>query len=378
MNTSFCSLWDSYKGLSQSYYDIDIKSEDLFGEDAKRKCYDFIHDHFVHGCKESVFDISFLKEHQTEGKHLHTVALYLMGLLMRNVFFPKIKDDLCEKGINAADWYAEREFMYTWYLTCLYHDAASCVEEIKGNQLPCCKDCIFKMKTPYSHKPLFANSPVRRFSKALAKNYCRYRMSDGKQDHGIYGGILLFDRLVKNFKEETSGHDWASEPEFKDIGRSWRLEHLDHYAYVADAIICHNMWTVQASDTEGVNKYKENHLDALIIKKCEDKLSPEKYPLHFMLCLLDTIEPVKRFSKLSARKVLKNVSIEIVESEDMNGIRIAWSDEIKQQPEFWTWMKNISSMKDWMQVNVSPCRREGEWCSVTIDFRKIRCVAGGM
>jgi hypothetical protein len=125
------------------------------------------------------------------------------------------------------------------------------------------------------------------------------------------------------------------------------------------------MWTVNESDEAGVAKYHDLGLDKLIISKEEDKLSIDDYPLNFMLCLLDSIEPVKRFKKLSAREVLENVSIEAENGE----ITIAWTDKMKKQADFWDWMKNISTMKDWMQVDVSSCEREGEWCYVTVTIR---------
>lgn len=352
-----------------SYYDIPIIPDDLFScaaDNSRRGCKSFIDMHFLKGSKESVLDVEFRRQYEANGKHEHTVALYLLGSLFKDEFFPEIRRNLCELEINNTGWYNEHDFLYTWYLTCLYHDVASCVEDLDGQTFPCCDRCPFKNRRSYSSSRTLVTRRFSRFSESTIKSYCHYRIFSGKLDHGIYGGMLLFDKLAKNFLNKTQGHPWEIQPELQSEGLSWRLEHLNHFAYAAAAIVCHNMWTVQTQDTESVEMYRAYHLDELIIQSDDDKLSLKNYPLQFMLCLLDTIEPVKRFGELMVREVLENVSIEPVGG---NKVKIAWTDTIKQQPEFLTWMKNISDIKNWMLVNVSDCKQEGEWYYVTIDFR---------
>lgn len=350
-----------------SYYSVEIIPANLFsisGDEAHANCEKFISDHFLFGSKESVLDTPFRAKYKDRGKHEHTVSLYLIGLLFQGLFLPMIKEDLKAIGINDADWYRDRDFMYTWYLSCLYHDAASCVEKIEDQIFPCCNYCIVRGAMPYTGRTIF-NRKRSRYSMETIKKYCHYRICGGARDHGIHGGTLLYKKLTQNFRQKTRYHSWSDEPVCTIGELEWRREHLDHFRYIADAIICHNMWTVQETDTKGVENYKKYHLDELIVHSDADKLSIKEYPLQFMLCLLDTIEPVKRFEQLTARGVLENISIEPSGSR----IRIAWTEKIKQQPEFWKWMENISNMKNWMQVDVSPCRQEGEWCYVTIDIR---------
>lgn len=376
---NFISLFNQYKNQYKkgwkSYYGIQIDPSRLFSDDSDKShdnCREFIRRHFEKGRKIGVFDVDFLTEYEENGKHEHTVSLYLLGVLLKNIFFPKIESDLCRLGINNAKWYAENDFMYTWYITCLYHDAASCVEKISEQERSSCNNCILHMKNPYSYEPQVAAEKIVRASKELIKNYCHYRMSNGNKDHGLYGGILLFDRLVKNFEEKTKSYSWEKETVYMIDGVSWRREHLDHFAYISDAIICHNMWTVQSTNEEEVKKYKRYKLDELIIdpKSLKDqRLSLAEYPLHFMLCLLDTIEPVKRFNMLTAREVLENISVELEKGNDgKNKMQVAWKEKIKMQSNFEIWMKNIASMSEWMKVEVSSCNKEGDWCYITIKF----------
>jgi len=351
-----------------SYYDIDIDIETLFQfneEYTYVACKNFIEDHFTKGCKKGVFDIDFRNDYINLGKHTHTASLYLLGILFKPLFFERIVKDLNERRINIGNWYTENDFLYTWYLTCLYHDVASCVEDFDGEDV-ICDDSIFNKENPYLKGENDIAQQKTRFSESTIKKYYQYRKKSNKQEHGIYGGYLLYDRLVNNFLQQTRGHDWDKEPILCKNNLNWQKEHLNHFAYVADAIICHNIWTVLPNNETGVENYKKYHLEELIMDSQEKLLSIEEYPLHFMLCLFDSIEPVKRFSKLTAREVLENISIKLINVDE---VKIGWNDRIKCEQDFWSWMKNISSMKDWMKVDISACKQEDNWCYLVIKFR---------
>ena len=352
------SLYSSFLKIKNSYYGIPIDADELF--EKAENCRLFINEHFKEGGKQQALNLPFSDEYICDGKHFHTVSLYLLGLHLQKLFQQKIASNLKRKIPALGKWYDDcYEYKYSWFLSCLYHDTASCVEAISDpNNTSCCNNCIDRYRFP--------PAKYRRFKRKTVKNYCRYRKDNKAQDHGIFGGCMLYDRLCRNFKRKTSGHNWEENPVCMKDGLAWRREHLDHFAYVADAIICHNMWTAQGDDEKAVKRYKSYGLDELIIYSDEDKLSIDQYPLQFMLCLLDTIEPVKRFSSLPARTVLENISIDPLEN---NGIRISWKECIKREANFWTWMKGISTLGDWMYVDVSNCHQTEEWCYVEISFR---------
>lgn len=68
-----------------------------------------------------------------------------------------------------------------------------------------------------------------------------------------------------------------------------------------------------------------------------------------MLCLLDTIEPTKRFmNPLSPREVLESIGMEYAD----RCLSISWKDEIGQQREFFKWYDGIVNMKEWMHVDI--------------------------
>ena len=383
---SNCSLYGAYCDKASrewsSYYEIHILPRNLFQEnqeDTLEKCRDFVKSHYETGNKAEAMNFPFEREYEHSDRHVHMVSLYLLGLYLRNSFCESVRDEFFRNIRGDRSWY---DFEYTWFLTCLYHDTASCVEKksIPANpsewqkNLKYYMDALALRNSPYtvaSGANSFCKKTIRfRGSDELAKSYFYYRANQGSYDHGIIGGYLLYNRLLENFEKKTAEHDWSKEPykEDKNSGGHflwWRKNHPDHYAYIADAIICHNMWTTSVEDTKKAAEYRGYGLNGLIINEKSERLSRERFPLQFMLCLLDTIEPVKRFSKLSAKEILENISIEMI---NRNQIKVGWSARIKQEPEFWLWMKNISDLKGWMQVNVSICRQESEWCYITIDI----------
>lgn len=358
------NLFDSFKEIEDSYYSIAIEPEKLFPvQNNMNKCCAFIRSHFQHGRKAKALDFPFENEYIENGKHQHTVALYLLGLHLKERFEEGIKADLQKKITGLNKWY---DFKYTWYLTSLYHDAASCAENTSRTpELHLWMDENDIWCTPYEYCPCKHGVSLTRFDFKLIANYYRYRAEACQvQEHGITGGLLLFDKLKKNFdkKTEEKQWNWSKHNEHHDNGLSWRRTHLDHFAYIADAIICHNLWMAHDKDVQKV--YREHGLEPLIITDKNSRLSRVDYPLQYMLCLLDTIEPVKRFNDLSPREVLENVSIQMPSSE----IEIRWTDRIKQSSGFHKWLDNIYEMNQWLGVTVSPCHREGDLCYVKISF----------
>lgn len=82
--------------------------------------------------------------------------------------------------------------------------------------------------------------------------------------------------------------------------------------------------------------YEEYGLNPLIVgRNGKNKLSIAEYPLQFILCLLDTIEPVKRFQELNPQDVLKLINVEF----QNNGLKIEWDPELEKQEQFKDWKK---------------------------------------
>jgi len=249
------------------------------------------------------------------------------------------------------------DFRYTWFLTCLYHDTASVIEkeEWKVGSPADLNFYLGKHDIQYNVFNHIWDNPFYKpftYSEDVIKNYFRYRVEYGHSiDHGIIGGYLLYDRLVKNynnaFKEALKSKKATTYESFEYQNLSWRIEHLSHFAIIADAIIAHNIWRSSGSK-ETKKLYRDYGLDSLIGNK--EKLKKENNPLVFFLGLFDTIEPIKFFGQPD---ILKEISI----SNDDKIIIINFLSEIERKD---AWVNKIKTLSEWLNVNVDVDVKESE------------------
>ena len=160
INASNTNLFNRYSNLAcNSYYGIPIEPENLFEQGREQDhCEAFIRTHFEKGCKGEALNFreTWEKRYKAERKHVHAVSLYIMGVCFKDMICKKIKTKMKEiLGDEVTSWY---EFRYTWFLTCLFHDAASCIEVgwEEGNQgdLQSAIRMLGIQKTPYTYRPI--------------------------------------------------------------------------------------------------------------------------------------------------------------------------------------------------------------------------------
>ena len=337
---------------------------------------EFISEYFAAGRKLKAFDLGFENEFNINGKHQHTVALYFLGLKLKDIIENQLEQFLEKnvkniKGTNGSDsWY---NFLYTWFLTCLYHDTASVIEksEYKNQPIDFFLGANNVSHNVFYHKPILPYTELFTYSEGLVRNYFDYCISHClKVDHGILGGILLFDRLRKNYdnawRDYSLSEDYKLEHsyeyfEYKE--RKWRIEHLDHFAIIADSVIAHNIWF--SADKK---LYEHYGLTPLIISR-SNKIESEKRPLLFFLGLLDTMEPVKFFTsdencQITPLDTLKNIDIALV---GCNEIVIKIKEGFVCSNLRKKWFEKIKSMEDWL--NVSVCEKGSNFCNLTITIK---------
>lgn len=355
------SLFEHYSEQNTSYYGIEYDARNLFvgnAENSRNACLTFMNRHYERGKKEPLLDNDLYAKYKLNGKHIHSVSLYLLGIALLPLFKEKLDKNLKKFIPNYTKWKkSDKDSLYIWFLPAMYHDFASCAElgTILENDSNSHRSLRFHLGnhniqySPYRHFPYQKENIPFRFSQELIENYFYYRACKGKCEHGIIAGYLFFDGFIKNFLKNTrNGIDkCSSETRYK---LNWNIGHLAFAAYAADAIICHNIWL---GDEEKQNEYKRFGLMPLLYNEHpENKLSVEKYPLQFMLCMLDTIEPIKRFkSALSPCEILQSIKLDYDKNQN-EWLAISWCDEIAQQKEFKDWHGGIIKMQDWMCVNV--------------------------
>lgn len=130
-------------------------------------------------------------------------------------------------------------------------------------------------------------------------NYCiniRHRV-----DHGIVGGYLFYDRMIKNYmlaylasNEETGWTQNLSDFHYRN--RHFCKEQLTVFSYISDCILSHNIFK-QSPNTRTV--YEEYQLIDLM----EDNykiITFESNPLLYILAVSDALEPIKTYQQCNA------------------------------------------------------------------------------
>ena len=380
---SMKSLYDLYSEEKKSYYGIEISVDDLFEGNTEEndECEEFIKQHFKLGKKMRLMDIDFIKEYKRRGKHIHTVSLYLLGASVYSYFGEKnIKENLKKFLPHLDKWY---NFKYTWYLTTMYHDLASCIEigKIASNDSEVHKSLDFHLGendifySPYEVFPYKEHEIPFRFSQNLIKNYFYYRASMRSCEHGILAGYLFFDRFIKWILERTCDLEsrdkdaWIKNENIKLDNLNYNKEFVAHTAYIADAIICHNIWMGGENEKEIYSRYGLTPL--LYTEHPENRLSAYKFPLQFILCFLDTIEPIKRFSdKLEPLDILKNIYIDYKDNKSNITIDISWKSKIEIGREFERWETSILSLENWMQVGCKQIKNNSLRITINKEYQE--------
>mgnify|MGYP000956720083 FL=1 len=267
--------------------------------------------------------------------------------------------------------------LFIWFLMCLYHDMGYKLE----NKTDLVKEyyTLDKFLQKNEIKEEYNIFKVYK-KKTLCENYYRYRAEDryrttehgvikehGVIDHGIAGGIILYNELVKNYYmvKEYSG---SNEDSFEYSNRKFSKDNFKDYAKAAIGIIRHNMW--YASDSDTCRTYYRFGLNDLI-SESNNKICYTDDRLLFLLCLADTIEPLKRFRNLGTNEEINEILRQIcMDIENINNqknskitITIQVSDELENKDKL---IENCRSLDSWMNVETT---QEDNKVKITFSFQ---------
>lgn len=221
-----------------------------------------------------------------------TDSMFIIGMLLQK--------DICP-GLEFANYEEKRDFACFWYLLCLFHDKAK-----QASMNPQTENSYYRENLTFHqvHQNLerwnlkysenweklgvtfvpdstygssgicFTNGTTLKESEIshsqLLDFYHYYqvcRISDGP-DHGLLGGLLLYDTLVK-----------CSLRKFADDITSRELENL--YSYLSNCLIVHNM----KKKIFGPDFVPFQHL------------SFTDNPMLFLLILSEALEPIRFFTE---------------------------------------------------------------------------------
>ena len=219
-----------------------------------------------------------------------------------------------EKGFYDRD--TRKTFLYLWFITCLYHDVGYIYEESKNKDTQE-YDKKYKIIKEEKYEEI-CNNPliminnnipclfIKSYKQYFHVKLCSNDLGNNCIDHAIAGGLRLYEALRKKHYEYINPKN-EHKKEMKSIFKNgicdllWGPPIFDNFIIpCVENIIAHNIWfSLNNNDDE---KYNQLGLEALIIPKDDngERKSPvtyKDYSLLFLLDLVDTIEPIKYWSR---------------------------------------------------------------------------------
>jgi hypothetical protein len=314
--------WDYYFGITPN-----ISIENPFNDKITHQ--DFIHSYFKRGGKVEVLDAINLDFSELRFPN-HINAVFFLGLVLYYNTSFKEKFDL---DINEAGY---KTFPFIWFLIALYHDNCYHIEKdialVKGNRT------LEKLYLNYKVENDLLSSYLASTSKTLfecCKQYFIYRTNKCKVvDHGIFGGIILFDRLVKiRRKKEKLNEDTLF----------WGEELETQYKLAAFAIAFHNIWIPEKSQNDLYYKYGLSDLVNFQPLRFND------FKFLYLLGIVDTLDPIKAFSSSNLSE--KDIFSELFLDFTPNSIKLSCK-EISRL-DFKILIEKATSLYGWLDVDVS-------------------------
>ena len=220
--TSLLNLFKSLEHGDYNYYRNPNRLD--FDSLTDPKSTNFIGTYFSNGGKKfAIHDIVSQFDGEFSFRATHSVMVYLIGIILN-----KNNADLRSSIERQLDGNGIDDFLYIWFLICLYHDYKSADEHSSIKFTNRKNDHSF-MKQEEGCCP----------DNSLAYN--EYRKAKGSKDHGIYGGLLLREKLNENHRNAINNSGTKTPENFEYDGLHWSTNHEKWYDLAASIIIKHNI-----------------------------------------------------------------------------------------------------------------------------------------
>ena len=350
----------NYKTLSDCFVIEKKDNKDFY------KSEEFI-EHYFNVSEKNIPDNLTLKKLSDKKRIDHSLYVYFVGtILIKNEIFKNI-----EKIIEKED-----DVLYYWFLIAMFHDFGYMIEldSIKYilNKSNSFYPLKYNLKTYpieynlFEHKFISGNYEINSIEKCSLyspntfKQYYKYRIEQMfSLDHGILGGLLLYDFLCKNYfnRRNTAENKIKNKDNNEEIfewnKRTFQKTDFDIYAYCSYAIAQHNIYRSDNGTTSV--KYLAYGLDELI--GTDKKFNKNKNPFSFLLGLVDTIEVTKRDINFE--------DINIVFNKKQNRIEFIFEDMIDKKEDKENHLKTIKDLSNWLDVDTKLDKQNN---SVTIEI----------
>ncbi len=337
----FKYYWDSENKL-----DLNKVWGEYPNEESNSEASNFINNYFEMGEKTISNIMAFNIRVNQSDRDIHTISVFTLGIAIAEKLGHPIKDN----------------DLFVWFLMCLFHDKGYAFERSTndtnvGANLPDTLDGFLRGFSDNYFEDFFQDKN----EKDLYANYYKYRKKKCHVvDHGIAGGLLLYCALVHNFyslKDNINSVIINSDIFFYK-GRIFKKIFFNDYKKAAKGIMRHNMW--YASNEDKIKIYKKYKLDRLISVK-NNKISFGEDRLLFLLCLSDTIEPLKKTLGENSSNLLSEISMDVRKGS----LKLKFTKDFENRYDY---IRSIMQLQDWMNVECT-LEYNHTMMTVSIDFQ---------
>ena len=269
--------------------------------------------------------------------------------------------------------FQEKTFLSTWLIISLYHDYGYFFMDkdiTNFDEIDVTTDVFefkdekeFTLKYLYGLGKYFAQKC--RYNKNEIKSYfnqkCIYNKNDDEPfDHGIYGGIYLFDKVITAIKNKERNNDKKIKM-VMSIDEN-NIEFDSMYQNICFRIIEHNIWIVDNNNAH-FKKWDTTSVPSLIPENFK-KIGRDE-PLLMLLSIVDTFEFLKKFSKCDKRddyvesrpktlmkKLDLTVSKDFIEVDYKEFEKHLTKNRVEQS-KIDSWLNAIADMVNWIKVSVN-------------------------
>lgn len=333
-------------------------------------------------------------------RSVHAVNVFFIGIILQKIIDPSIAiiSERRDENREHEEYYP---FSYIWYLVCLAHDMGytyeassemylkklkkiikipmagskwALIREPRGIKSPnswgkspsCWKNSKrtawyraygidIAYEFPDIKKINYSNGTIidaPQYTEDIINRYLAYRAYEkGILDHGIIGADELFSKLtvnyIKQYREVYFMQRNSFDSFFSRGGRSFSIDQFNIFAYIADCIAAHNVYSI-AYDNPDAEVYRSYGLESLISDRFV-RISYERNPLLFVLCVADTIEPSKRFRDYTNEEILKLISINY--DPRTKYLEVLMDKKLYKSREGWLYKKTVEELETWCDIH---------------------------
>lgn len=207
------------------------------------------------------------------------------------------------------------------------------------------------------HSKLQFNTGVKihghQYTSTVVTRYFNYCINErNRLDHGIIGGYLFYDRIIKNYLSaylsalrEARYPVSLSDFYFRD--RHFSENQLPVFSYIADCILVHNIWKQSEDTCELYERYNLN----TALGEAYKTITIKDNPLLYILAITDTLEPIKAYATINPEIVSESINLEY-----LPGTRMLTFSSSNNAVDIRTLYQKAKGLEEWTSVRCTELR----------------------